>query len=129
MSTVDDYLAFARMLLAGGTAERRAAALRAGVARGDDHRPPHRPSSWPPRHPIPSGGAGWGYGVSVRVQPDAGGPVGRAPTAGTAGSAARGPTIPPTDLIGILLTNQMWTSPEPPAVCSAFWSGAYAARA
>ena len=34
---------------------------------------------------------------------------------------------PSLDLTGILLTSQMWTSPEPPPVCQVFWRCAYAA--
>ena len=36
---------------------------------------------------------------------------------------------PSEDLTGVLLTNQMWTSPEPPGVFRDFWSGVYAALA
>ena len=35
--------------------------------------------------------------------------------------------IPAEDLIGILMTNQSWTSPTPPLVCNDFWACAYAA--
>ena len=34
---------------------------------------------------------------------------------------------PAEGLIGIIMTNQMWTSPNPPAVCRDFWTSAYAA--
>jgi CubicO group peptidase (beta-lactamase class C family) len=34
---------------------------------------------------------------------------------------------PAEDLVGVLLTNQAWTSPTPPAVCDDFWTAAYAA--
>jgi hypothetical protein len=29
---------------------------------------------------------------------------------------------PSSGTVGVLLTNRMWTSPEPPAVCQTFWN-------
>jgi CubicO group peptidase (beta-lactamase class C family) len=34
---------------------------------------------------------------------------------------------PSEDLVGILLTQQAWTSPTPPDVCVDFWTSAYQA--
>jgi CubicO group peptidase (beta-lactamase class C family) len=34
---------------------------------------------------------------------------------------------PVTGVTGVLLTNQMWTSPDPPPVCRAFWTAVHAA--
>jgi len=34
---------------------------------------------------------------------------------------------PAEDLVGILLTNQAWTSPSPPPVSQDFWTCTYAA--
>jgi CubicO group peptidase (beta-lactamase class C family) len=118
VSTVDDYLAFARMLLAGGspilapasvqqlttdqlTAEQKAAA------------------DWVP-------GAfdthGWGFGVSVRTRPAGLEQPGQYGWAGGMGTSwANDPQL---GLIGILLTQGMWTSPNPPPICVDFWAGA-----
>jgi CubicO group peptidase (beta-lactamase class C family) len=127
VSTVDDYAAFARMLLAGGTtASGDRLVSEQGVAlMTTNHLTDHQLAT---AAPDPSGGSGWGYGVSVRVTADA---VGRCAGAygWDGGLGSSWANDPEAGLVGILLTNQMWTSPEPPAVCSAFWSGAYAARA
>ena len=34
---------------------------------------------------------------------------------------------PTEDMIGIVMTQAMWTSPNPPAVCRDFWTTAYQA--
>ncbi len=34
---------------------------------------------------------------------------------------------PAEDLTGIILTNQVWSSPAPPPVCEDFWTATYAA--
>jgi len=34
---------------------------------------------------------------------------------------------PKEDLVGILMTQQAWTSPSPPNVCLDFWTSAYQA--
>ena len=36
---------------------------------------------------------------------------------------------PSEDLVGVLLTDTMWSSPEPPAVARDFWTATYAAFA
>jgi len=75
---------------------------------------------------------GWGLAMSVPaagVDPDsapAGMPRGYGWEGGS-GTAWR--NDPSTGLTGILLTQRMMTSPEPPAVVRDFWSAAYAAFA
>jgi CubicO group peptidase (beta-lactamase class C family) len=75
--------------------------------------------------PSPDGTLGWGFGVAVQVA--------RTSPARSIGSygwdGGLGSTWandPAEDLVGILLTNQAFTSPEPPTVVQAFWTGAYA---
>ena len=75
---------------------------------------------------------GWGLmmsvpaaGVEPRTAPD-GMPRGYGWEGGS-GTAWR--TDPATGLTGILLTQRMLTSPEPPEVARDFWSSAYAALA
>jgi len=46
---------------------------------------------------------------------------------GEGGSGTAWRTDPATGLTGILLTQRMMTSPEPPAVVRDFWAAAYAA--
>ena len=83
VSTVDDYLAFAEMLLDGGTARGARILSPASVAAMVL---PHVE-----RGPDPDGHIGWGFGVGVRLRRT--GRRGRSGrTAGTAVSARRGPT-------------------------------------
>jgi CubicO group peptidase (beta-lactamase class C family) len=70
--------------------------------------------------PDPSGSLGWGFGVGVHVGPDRNHSVGTYGWDGGLGSIWR--SDPQRDVIGILLTNQAWTSPVPPPVCDAFWA-------
>ena len=130
VSTVDDYLTFARMLLAGG---------RTGAGRSGGERILSRPAvalittdqltarqktatSWVP-------GAfdshGWGFGVSVRTRRDGLAAVGQYGWDGGMGTSWA--SDPDEGLIGILLTQMMWTSPIPPDVCLDFWTSAYQA--
>ncbi len=78
--------------------------------------------------PRPDGALGWGLGIGVQR-----------PTHGTARSAgsygwdgglgSSWANDPAEDLVGVLLTNQMWSSPQPPAVARDFWTATYAAFA
>jgi CubicO group peptidase (beta-lactamase class C family) len=126
VSSVDDYLAFARMLQAGGrgpagrvlsrgsveamTSDQLLARQRtgAGLVEGwfDDH--------------------GWGYGVGVVTRrTGAAGSVGAYGWDGGLGTAWL--NDPGDRLVTLLMTQAAWTSPEPPAVCSAFRTAAFAA--
>jgi CubicO group peptidase (beta-lactamase class C family) len=123
VSTVDDYLSFARMLAAGG--------------RCGDGRLLSRPSvmamttnqltseQMAASSPSPDGTLGWGFGVGVQVA--RAGPahsIGSYGWDGGLGSSWR--NDPAEDLAGILLTNQAFSSPEPPAVVQDFWTSIYA---
>jgi CubicO group peptidase (beta-lactamase class C family) len=113
VSTIDDYLAFASMLLAGGTGNGQrilapatvAAMVTAHVERGPD----------------PTGALGWGLGLAVHRHQ-----TGLALAPGSYGwdgglgtSWANDPT---NRLAGVLLTNRAWSSPAPPAVMQDFWT-------
>jgi CubicO group peptidase (beta-lactamase class C family) len=122
VSTVDDYLAFAAMLRAGGgrilskaavalmttdqlTAEQRAGAR---LLLGDTK--------------------GWGLGLAVAIRGEPGGwPAGSFGWDGGLGTSAY--IDPAADLVGILMTQRCWISPVPPAVRRDFWAGAYRALA
>ncbi|HEX4148088.1 MAG TPA: serine hydrolase domain-containing protein [Pirellulales bacterium] len=126
VSTVDDYLAFGRMLL--------------NMGRHGDVRILSRPSveamttdQLTPAQKANSGLAagyfdahGWGFGVSIVTQRAAiAGAVGQYGWDGGLGTSWR--TDPREDLIGILLTQRAWSSPVPPDVCQDFWNSAYQA--
>lgn len=119
VSTVTDLYALARMLRAGGVADdgsrvvstevlTEAVRPRVGRIEADDT------SGW-----------GLGFGVKTTDLPD-----GR--RAGAYGwDGGLGSTFwvdPAADVVGILLVNQMWSSPEPTAVFEDFWRAAWHAR-
>ena len=76
----------------------------------------------------PDGSQGWGLGVGVQVRR-----TGPARSVGTygwdGGLGSSWANDPAEELVGILLTNQAWTSPAPPAVHQDFWTCAYGALA
>jgi CubicO group peptidase (beta-lactamase class C family) len=124
VSTADDYLAFCRMLLDKGrcgserilsrpsvelmttdqlTTEQK---LCAGIFLGE--------------------GRGWGFGLAVVTQrDDLSATPGRFGWDGGLGTS--GYSDPAEDLVGILLTQRMMDSPEPPRVAVDFWTSAYQA--
>ena len=76
--------------------------------------------------PDPAGAMSWGLGVAVQVR--RAGPTRSVGTYGWDGGLGTSwANDPREDLIGILMTNQAWTSPSPPPVCLDFWTCAYAA--
>lgn len=70
--------------------------------------------------PSPDGSTGWGYGVGVSLGDPSPTVVGSYGWDGGLGSTWRNDTA--RGLSAVLLTNQMWDSPEPPAIAEAFWS-------
>lgn len=124
VSTLADYLAFAEMLRGMGAHPGGRILSRPSVEfmttdqLTDDQRATASPD--------PSGAVGWGCGVGVvvrRLGPDR--PAGSYGWDGGLGSSW---TNDPTEgIVGIVLTNQMWSSPEPPALFQHFWTAAYAA--
>ena len=72
LSTADDYLAFARMLLHGGTHDgRRLLSERSIAQMTANHLTPEQIAGGS----VLLSGSGWGYGVSVTVEPDDTSPV------------------------------------------------------
>ena len=123
VSTVDDYHAFARMLLAGGRLDDGSRLLSpASVeAMTIDHVGGDRGG------PSPDGSQGWGYGVGVQLRR-----TGLAPAVGSYGWAgglgSSWSNDPGSGLIGIVLTTDMFTGPfPPPRIIQDFWTCAYAA--
>jgi CubicO group peptidase (beta-lactamase class C family) len=125
VSTLDDYHAFGRMLLAGGRLpDGTKLVSRAAVEAmtidylGVDHGAPG---------PLPDGSQGWGYGVGVQVRRTGLiSPVGMYGWAGGLGSSWA--NDPAERVVGVVLTTDAFTSAfPPPAVIRDFWTGVYAA--
>jgi CubicO group peptidase (beta-lactamase class C family) len=124
---VDDYLAFAQMLLNKGKHGSSARIL---------SRPSVESMTTDQLTPEQKAGAGlipgyfdshgWGFGVSVVTKRiDVAGPVGKFGWDGGLGTSWY--SDPQEDMVTILLTQRAWTSPSPPNVCLDFWTLAYQA--
>ncbi|HEX3905857.1 MAG TPA: serine hydrolase domain-containing protein [Polyangia bacterium] len=126
VSTADDYFAFCRMLLNGGVAGVGGARLltQASVAAMTrDHLTPEQKQG---AEIFFGNHSGWGFGMAVNVRSVEGEPwvvPGRFGWDGGYGTTAY--SDPKNDLVGILLTQRLMDSPEPPAVFREFWAGAY----
>ncbi len=126
VSTVDDYHAFARMLLNRGRQGNARVLSRFSVeAMTTDQLTPQQ-KSVSGLLPGYFDSHGWGFGVSIvtrRVDVAAG--PGRYGWDGGLGTSWF--TDPNEELIAILMTQQAWSSPGPPEVCLDFWTSAYVA--
>jgi len=127
VSTVDDYLVFARMLMGGGVYSGTRILSRPSVElMTTDHLTPENR-----RH----GGliegvwdaTGWGFGVQVTTSRTGHASVGRYGWSGGLGTTWF--NDPREGLIGILLTQRLWQSAEPPSVSVDFETCAYSALA
>ncbi len=118
LSTVDDLLAFARLLLAGGTVGDRTLLSAAAVgAMTTDHLTAEQRTGGE----IFLEGQGWGYGGSVDVTPTEPWTVpGRYGWVGGSGTAWH--IVPATGTATIVLTQVEMTSPSPPPVMREFWT-------
>ena len=115
VSTIDDYLAFARMMLDGGRWRGRQLLSSESIAQmtTDQLAPEHEA-------PFVLGDRGWGFGVGIVRRADAlGRPAGAFGWDGGLGTSWW--CDPDQARFGILLTQRAWTSPEPPPVVRAFW--------
>ncbi|MGQ4386850.1 serine hydrolase domain-containing protein [Streptomyces sp. SAS_270] len=117
VSTADDWLAFARLLLAEGTTGDRRLLSAAAVRRmTTDH-------LTPAQREIGSlflEGQGWGYGAAVDIEPTNPWNVpGR--YGWTGGTGTTGHIIPSTNTVTLLLTQVAMESPTPPPVMRDFW--------
>jgi CubicO group peptidase (beta-lactamase class C family) len=110
VSTVDDFLAFARMMAAGGGDILSPAAIAEITT---DQLTPEQ-STFDPS-------VGWGLGMSVVRS---GKHIGQYGWNGGLGTYWF--NDPAEDLVGILLTQRMWESPRPPSVVGDFLTAAYA---
>jgi CubicO group peptidase (beta-lactamase class C family) len=126
VSTVDDYLAFGRMMLNRGTHGSERILSRPSVeTMTTDQLTPHQKavSGLVPGY---FDSHGWGFGVSVVTRrEDIAGSIGRFGWDGGLGTSWC--SDPREDLVGILMTQRAWTSPNSPDVCRDFWTLAYQA--
>jgi CubicO group peptidase (beta-lactamase class C family) len=122
VSTVDDYYAFCRMMLNKGVRGRERLLTGASVESMTSDRvtPQQRKGA----EIFFGSHSSWGFGMGVNIQQDKPWTVpGRFGWDGGFGTSAY--SDPTNDFIGILLTQRLMDSPEPPAVFSDFWTHAY----
>ena len=126
VSTVDDYLAFGRMMLNKGKYrnERILSRLSVELMTTDQITPEQKavsdffPGFWDNR--------GWGFGLAVVTRrDDVAGVPGRFGWDGGYGTSAY--TDPAEDMVAILMTQRLWDSPSAPSVYRDFWTSAYQA--
>jgi CubicO group peptidase (beta-lactamase class C family) len=126
VSTIDDYHAFCRMMLGRGTLDgvRLLSPATVSLMTADQLTPEQRAGS-----DIFFGGhSSWASGMAVNIgREQIWQTPGRFGWDGGYGSTAY--TDPAQRTIGILLTQRMMDSPEPPRVASDFWTAAYGAIA
>ncbi len=119
VSTVDDYAAFAGMLLAEGVGPDGRVLSRAAVElMTANHLTAQQLAD---SAPSTDGTEGWGFGMAVQLRKtQLHGHVGTYGWTGDLGSSWS--NDPAEGLVGILLTNQMFTSPALPEVHQDFWT-------
>ncbi len=116
--TADDWLAFGRMLLAGGAAPggRRVLTEESVRLMMTDHLTPAQRAAGA----MFLEGQGWGFGGSVDVaETDPWNVAGRYGWVGGSGTAAH--VVPSTGMVSVLMTQVAMTSPTPPRVVRDFW--------
>jgi len=126
VSTIDDYFAFCRMLLNKGRHGQQQILARATIElmTSDQITPEQRAGS----ELFFGDYRSWGFVMSVDIQrDDLFHNPGRFGWDGGTGTSAY--TDPAEGMIGILFTQRMMDSPEPPKVFNDFWTLAYAALA
>jgi CubicO group peptidase (beta-lactamase class C family) len=124
VSTLDDYFAFTRMMLAKGTFENRQILSRASVElmTSDQVTPEQRAGS----EIFFGAHSSWGFGMAVNIARDE---IYRTPGRfGWDGGLGTSAYVDPVErTIGILFTQRMMDSPEAPTIFSDFWTLAYEA--
>jgi CubicO group peptidase (beta-lactamase class C family) len=123
-STVDDYLAFARMLLNKGQAGKKRLVSAASIEMMTTNQITVEQQEM--GRLILGPNTGWGFGVSVLVKPDGFSThPGRYGWNGGLGSSWW--NDPNEGLIAIILTERAFESADPPSVIKDFWRSAYQA--
>jgi CubicO group peptidase (beta-lactamase class C family) len=122
VSTVDDYLAFARMMLNKGTFGQKRLVGASSIEMMTANQLP--PDQQQMGRLILGENTGWGFGVSVLTKPD-----GLATRAGrygwNGGLGSSWGNDPNEGLIAIILTERRYESADPPTVIKDFWKSAY----
>lgn len=124
VSSVDDYFAFARMMLNKGRLGRQRILSRASVElmTSDQLTPQQREGT----EPFFGTHSSWGLGLGVCIhREEIYQTPGRFGWDGGTGTSAY--VDPAEGMIGILLTQRLMDSPEPPRVFTDFWTQAYSA--
>lgn len=122
VSTADDYYAFCRMMLNKGVWGRERVLTEASVEAmtRDQLSPQQREGA----ELFFGSHSSWGFGMAVSLRREKPWMVpGRFGWDGGFGTSAY--SDPVNDFVGVLMTQRMMDSPEPPAVFSDFWAGAY----
>jgi CubicO group peptidase (beta-lactamase class C family) len=128
VSTIDDYRAFGEMLLNHGWHRGERILSRASIELMTSDQLSAEQKADAGLVPGFFTDHGWGFGMSVVTQGDRKGEsVGAFGWDGGLGTSWR--ADPRSGLVGILMTQKMWTSPNPPQVCRDFWTLAYQAIA
>jgi len=124
VSTIDDYFAFSRMMLNKGRSGREQILSRASVAlMTSDHLTPEQRAG---AEVFFGDDRSWAFGMAVDIRrSEIFRTPGRFGWDGGCGTSAY--TDPAEGLIGILFTQRMMDSPEPPKVFTDFWTLAYQA--
>ena len=126
VSTVDDLFAFGQMMLSEGQhGNQRILSRRSVELMTTDHITPEQkavsgffPGFWDDH--------GWGFGVSIVTRRnDLAATPGRYGWDGGYGTSWY--VDPGEELVGILMTQRVWDSPNPPVVLLDFWTSAYGA--
>jgi CubicO group peptidase (beta-lactamase class C family) len=118
VSTVDDLAAFAAVLAAGGRTPEGTRVLAAETVRA---------MTTEQAGAVDDEGGGWGLGIGVRRTDEPGGRhAGSHGWDGGLGSSWW--SDPVTGTTAVLLTNQMWSSPQPPALFADFRAVAFGPR-
>ncbi len=131
VSTIDDYHAFGRMLLDGGSFGSGSVGAGRIVSRSSVEAMTTDQLTAAQKATaafVPGffDGAGWGFGVAVTTRRDGPASVpGQFGWDGGLGTSWR--TDPAEQLVGVLLTQQAFASPLPPPIHRDFWTTAYAA--
>ena len=126
VSTVDDLFAFGQMMLSEGQhGDQRILSRRSVELMTTDHITPEQkavsgffPGFWDDH--------GWGFGVSIVTRRnDLAATPGRYGWDGGYGTSWY--VDPGEELVGILMTQRVWDTPNPPVVLLDFWTSAYGA--
>jgi CubicO group peptidase (beta-lactamase class C family) len=127
VSTVDDFAAFAGMLLADGVAGTSRLLARPTVALMTTDQLTSDQKAASQFVPGFFDDNGWGFGVSVRTRRTDLAAPGQYGWDGGLGTSWR--NDPAEDLLGIILTQTAFDSPVPPPIIQDFWTSAYQAVA